>query len=114
MLKSRKLEPVLTAAWKQPDLVASVFDIFKTYERFQALPTSDNHAVSVCIIAWRLCLPKIILGFGVGVLLGVFVGCVVGYVGSDVSRGMQTTQTLIALLTILQSLALTPAQEMSL
>ena len=114
MLKSRKLEPVLTAAWKLPDQVANGFDIFKTYERFHALPTSDNHALSVCIIAWRLSVTKIVLGFGVGVLLGVFVGCVVGFVENDASRGMQTAQTLIAFLTILQSLALAWAQAMSL
>jgi len=105
---------MLTAAWKLPDQVTNEFDIFKTYGRFYTLPTSDDHAVSVCIIAWKLSVTKIVVAFGVGVFLGVFIGYAVGYVGNDASRGMQTAQTLIAFLTIFQSLVLTWAQAMSL
>jgi hypothetical protein len=80
------------------------------YEKFYAAPTVaalNVHDVHVCNLAWQLSYGKLVRGFRVALLLSVFVGSVVGISVGDASRGLQTIQTLVGLLTMLQGLVLT-------
>lgn len=112
VLRSRKVEPTLTEAWKQPQNVTSTTKLLEKYRRFCADPQDahkrgpKDHTIHVCIVGWRLSAQRLVLGFLAGVFMSIIFGGVVGFALKDLEKGLQTMQTLVGILAFVWSLLL--------
>lgn len=128
-LASFQEDSALTSLWTRPEMRVNAASFFRTYRKFLYLASTDvdgkadtkadtkaeckaegksegKAEIHACVVLRRISLAKVIYFMASAILISVAVGATVGGTTKSYDNGVKTTETLVAVLAVVEALLL--------